>query len=231
MLCAKHAIPHMAAAGGGSIINTSSNQSLAGDLTQSAYGIAKAGINQLTRTIATQCGRDGIRCNALSPGLILTPAAERSCPPEMQQEIASHSPLGRVGASADLAHAALFLASDESSYVSGQIISVDVDASGRSSQDTEVVLPDLFHEVFFVDVARVTHLASEQLYLQVPIPKCQEIVRDVLVNGVGNVGLRQCCRDAFPSVNEAVDERATVIYQFSLHDIGHLVTVSARQKK
>ena len=125
MLASKHAIPHIAATGGGSIINTSSNQSLAGDLTQTAYAIAKAGINNLTRFIATQCGHKGIRCNALSPGLILTPAALRACPEDVQASIRSHSPVGRLGESDDLAHAALFLASDESSYITGQVISVD----------------------------------------------------------------------------------------------------------
>lgn len=125
MLCSKHAIPHMARAGGGSIINTSSNQSLAGDLSQSAYGVAKAGVNALTRFIATQCGHQGIRCNTLSPGMILTPAVARACPQEIQDEVRSHSPVDRLGAPEDLARAALFLASDDSAYVSGQTISVD----------------------------------------------------------------------------------------------------------
>lgn len=125
MLCAKYAIPHMQAAHGGSIIHTSSNQSLAGDLTQTAYGIAKAGMNHLCKFIATQYGAFGIRCNALSPGLILTPAVERATPDAIKTEIRSHSPLGRLGRPEDLAQAALFLASDESSYITGQIISVD----------------------------------------------------------------------------------------------------------
>ena len=125
MWCAKRAIPHMAAAGGGSIINTSSNQSLGADLSQSAYGVAKAGINQLTKFIATQCGDRGIRCNTLSPGLILTPAVDRATPEEIKGEIQSHSPVGRLGKPEDLAYAALFLASDESTYVTGQTISVD----------------------------------------------------------------------------------------------------------
>jgi len=125
MLCAKHAIPHMARAGGGSIINTSSNQSLAADLSQSAYGVAKAGVNALTLFLATQCGHQGIRCNTLSPGMILTPAVARACPKEIQDEVRSHSPVDRLGEPEDLARAALFLASDESSYVSGQTLSVD----------------------------------------------------------------------------------------------------------
>ena len=125
MLCAKHAIPQMVRAGGGSIINTSSNQSLAADLSQSAYGVAKAGVNSLTLFIATQCGHQGIRCNTLSPGMILTPAVARACPQEIQDEVRSHSPVDRLGEPGDLARAALFLASDESGYVSGQTISVD----------------------------------------------------------------------------------------------------------
>jgi len=125
MLCSKHAIPHMARAGGGSIINTSSNQSLAADLSQSAYGVAKAGVNALTLFLATQCGHQGIRCNTLSPGMILTPAVARACPQEIQDEVRSHSPVDRLGKPEDLAPAALFLASDESSYVTGQTLSVD----------------------------------------------------------------------------------------------------------
>jgi NAD(P)-dependent dehydrogenase (short-subunit alcohol dehydrogenase family) len=125
MWCSKRAIPHIAAAGGGSIINTSSNQALAGDMSQSAYAIAKAGIDHLSRYTATQCGPQGIRCNTLSPGLIVTPAVGRATPEEMKAEIQSHSPMGRLGTPEDLAHAALFLASDESTYITGQTISVD----------------------------------------------------------------------------------------------------------
>ncbi len=125
MWCSKRAIPHMASAGGGSIINTSSNQSLAGDMSQSAYGIAKAGIGHLSRFLATQCGPQGIRCNTLSPGLILTPAVDRNTPEAMKGEIQSHSPMGRLGTPEDLAYAAVFLASDESTYITGQTISVD----------------------------------------------------------------------------------------------------------
>ena len=125
MWASKRAIPHMAAAGGGSIINTASNQALAGDMSQSAYGIAKAGIVHLSRYLATQCGHQGIRANTLSPGLILTPAVDRATPDEMRGEVMSHSPMGRLGKPEDLAYAALFLASDESTYVTGQTISVD----------------------------------------------------------------------------------------------------------
>lgn len=125
MLCSKFAIPHMIDAGGGSIINTSSNQSLAGDLTQTAYAAAKAGTNALSKSIATQYGAAGIRCNVVSPGMIQTPALERACPPEVIAEIARHSPIERAGRPEDLANLVLFLASDESSYISGQIVSVD----------------------------------------------------------------------------------------------------------
>jgi NAD(P)-dependent dehydrogenase (short-subunit alcohol dehydrogenase family) len=125
MLGCKHAIPHMLAAGTGSIVNTSSNQGISGDMSQSAYAAAKAGVNQLTMTVATTYGRQGIRCNAVSPGMIRTPAAERACPPEMFDEIAKHSLVPRIGVPEDLANTVLFLASDESAYITGHVIRVD----------------------------------------------------------------------------------------------------------
>jgi NAD(P)-dependent dehydrogenase (short-subunit alcohol dehydrogenase family) len=125
MLGCKHAIPHMLAAGSGSIINTSSNQGISGDMSQSAYAAAKAGVNQLTMTVATTYGRQGIRCNAVSPGMIRTPAAERACPPEMFDEIQKHSLVPRIGVPEDLAFTVLFLASDESAYITGHVIKVD----------------------------------------------------------------------------------------------------------
>jgi NAD(P)-dependent dehydrogenase (short-subunit alcohol dehydrogenase family) len=125
MLGCKYAVRPMIDARGGSIVNTSSNQGIAGDLTQGAYAAAKAGIIQLTKSVATQYGVYGIRCNAVSPGAVRTPAFERACPPEIVEEIAKHSLIPRVGEPDDLANAVLFLASDESAYVTGQVICVD----------------------------------------------------------------------------------------------------------
>jgi NAD(P)-dependent dehydrogenase (short-subunit alcohol dehydrogenase family) len=125
MLCSKHAIPEMIRAGGGSIVNTSSNQALSGDMTQFAYAAAKAGVNQLTRSIATAYGRQGIRANTVSPGLIRTPASLRSCSPEVFALIEASNLVPRVGEPEDVAWAVLFLASDESSFVTGQVLCVD----------------------------------------------------------------------------------------------------------
>lgn len=125
MLGAKHAIPVMIAGGGGAIVNTSSNQSLAGDLSQFAYSAAKAGVNALTRSIATTFGRRGIRCNTVSPGHIETPTNKASVSPEMSAAIVSNNLIPRAGRADDLAQAVLYLVSDEASFVTGQLISID----------------------------------------------------------------------------------------------------------
>ena len=125
MLMAKYAIPRMIDGGGGAIVNTSSNQSLAGDLSQFAYSAAKAGVNALTRSIATTYGRRGIRCNTVSPGYIDTPSSRGSVTAEMGAEIVSHNLVPRAGRASDLAHAVLYLVSDEASFVTGQLLSVD----------------------------------------------------------------------------------------------------------
>ena len=125
MLGAKYGIPAMLESGGGAIVNTSSNQSLAGDLSQFAYSAAKAGVNALTRSIATTYGRQGIRCNTVSPGYIETPSARASVTPEMGAEIVSHNLVPRAGQAEDLAHAVLYLVSDDAAFVTGQLLSVD----------------------------------------------------------------------------------------------------------
>jgi NAD(P)-dependent dehydrogenase (short-subunit alcohol dehydrogenase family) len=125
MLCTKHAIPPMLRAGGGSIINMSSNQALSGDLTQFAYAAAKAGVAQLTRSTATAYGRQGIRANTISPGLIRTPGSEAACTPEVFALLEAHNLVPRIGEPADVAWAVLFLASDESSFITGQTLCVD----------------------------------------------------------------------------------------------------------
>lgn len=125
MLGCKHAIPKMIEGGGGSIINTSSNQSLAGDLSQFAYSAAKAGVNALTRSVATTFGRQGIRCNTVSPGIILTEVTRSACPPDVIDAIVASNLVPRGGEPEDLARAVLFFASDESSFITAHLLPVD----------------------------------------------------------------------------------------------------------
>ena len=126
MLGCKHAIPHMIEAGGGSIVSTSSNQGLAGDLTQGAYACREGGGDPAH----AQC-RDAVRPatasarNTVSPGAVRTPAFDRACPPEIVEEIARHSLIPRIGEPEDLANTVLFLASDEAAYITGHVIPVD----------------------------------------------------------------------------------------------------------
>jgi NAD(P)-dependent dehydrogenase (short-subunit alcohol dehydrogenase family) len=120
MLCCKHALPHMVARGGGSIINTASNLGLQGNLAQAAYSASKAAILQLTRSIAASHGRRGVRCNAVSPGLVLTAAALENLPPRLHEIVASETLTPYLGAPEDIATVVAFLASDEARYVTGQ---------------------------------------------------------------------------------------------------------------
>ena len=80
MLGCKYAIPHMIRRGGGSIINTSSASGLTGDMVRAAYAASKAGLGSLTQNVAVQYGKHGIRCNAVAPGVIATPALEANVP-------------------------------------------------------------------------------------------------------------------------------------------------------
>ncbi len=125
MLGCKFAIPRLLERGGGVIVNTSSNSGLSGDLSRTAYGASKAGINALTMYVATQYGMRGIRCNAVSPGLVMTPAADRNLTGEAREIFRLNHLTERFGVPEDIAKAVAFLASEEASFVNGQIICVD----------------------------------------------------------------------------------------------------------
>jgi NAD(P)-dependent dehydrogenase (short-subunit alcohol dehydrogenase family) len=125
MLMIKHAAPHMIASGGGSIINTSTGVSLTGDVFNPAYSSSKAAVNALTKNTAVQLGRHNIRCNAVLPGLVLTPLARDIMSAAQIDMIQRHVLLPRASRPADIAGAVLFLASDAASFITGQILSVD----------------------------------------------------------------------------------------------------------
>jgi NAD(P)-dependent dehydrogenase (short-subunit alcohol dehydrogenase family) len=113
----------MVSQGSGSIINTASNAGLAAANDRSSYGAAKAAVINLTKSTAADYGRYGIRANAICPGPIETPAFVRFAPDLAYY--AAQIPLRRLGRAEDVAALALFLASDESAYISGVAISID----------------------------------------------------------------------------------------------------------
>ena len=128
----KHALPYLIAAGGGSIITTASVSAFMGMPGQGAYGSAKGGAVQLTRVCAIENADKGVRANCICPGGTLTPllwanpaSSIHVDPEELRGRLANLQPIPRAGLPEDIANAALWLASDESSFVTGQAIVVD----------------------------------------------------------------------------------------------------------
>lgn len=131
-LTCKHVLPAMLAQGGGSIINISSLASIqVNSYPYTSYYAAKAGLNHLTRSLAVRYAPDNIRVNAVLPGVIDTPliyqqiAGQFQDVEAMRQRRNAASPMGRMGDAWDVAHAALFLASDEAKYITGVCLPVD----------------------------------------------------------------------------------------------------------
>jgi NAD(P)-dependent dehydrogenase (short-subunit alcohol dehydrogenase family) len=125
MLTCKHALPVMVGGGGGSIINISSGTSTAGDFFATAYAASKGAVNTLTKYVATQYGAKGIRCNALVLGLIATPVLKSVMPEPMRDIFRDNKIVGRLGEPQDVAEMVLFLASDRSRFITGQLLPVD----------------------------------------------------------------------------------------------------------
>jgi NAD(P)-dependent dehydrogenase (short-subunit alcohol dehydrogenase family) len=122
----KHGIPHLQKAGGGSVILVGSVSALAGfTRAQDAYTAAKGALISLNKSLAIQFAKDNIRCNIIHPGIIDTPLQAPYLTDQLREEFKTGIPLGRIGQPREIAYAALFLASDESAFMTGAEMVVD----------------------------------------------------------------------------------------------------------
>jgi NAD(P)-dependent dehydrogenase (short-subunit alcohol dehydrogenase family) len=132
-LCCKHGIPHLLRSGGGSVINTASFVAVMGSATsQLSYTASKGGVLALSRELGVEFARRGVRVNALCPGPVDTPLLRElyAADPEQAARRLVHVPMGRFAHADEIANAVLFLASDESSYVTATTFLVDGGISG-----------------------------------------------------------------------------------------------------
>jgi NAD(P)-dependent dehydrogenase (short-subunit alcohol dehydrogenase family) len=139
-LGSKYAIPEMAKNGRGAIINTASISGLVGHRNSAAYCASKGGIIMLTKAMAGDHAPQNIRVNCICPGHVLTPQLEpliRSIPKSSTEAIVKRYPLGRLGSPEDIAYAALYLASDESSWVTGSALVIDGGCTAQMASLTE----------------------------------------------------------------------------------------------
>jgi NAD(P)-dependent dehydrogenase (short-subunit alcohol dehydrogenase family) len=126
-LCMKYEIAAMLENGGGAIVNISSNSSLRGQAFNTAYAAAKGGVNILTKSSAAEYGAQGIRINAVSPGVIRTPGVEQYFKeqPKMAEGLKKAAVMNRLGEPEEIAEAVTFLSSNRASFITGQLLSVD----------------------------------------------------------------------------------------------------------
>jgi NAD(P)-dependent dehydrogenase (short-subunit alcohol dehydrogenase family) len=132
-LCCKYGIPHLLDAGGGSVINTASFVAVMGAATsQISYTASKGGVLALSRELGVEFGNRGVRVNALCPGPVNTPLLQElfASDPEETARRTVHLPMGRFAEAREIAQGALFLASDDSSYVTASTFLVDGGISG-----------------------------------------------------------------------------------------------------
>lgn len=150
-LGAKHCIPHMQQQGGGSIVFISTVNATITNPLFGLYGAAKGGLNALTRSIALDYGRDGIRCNAIAPGQIVGERERERIARDPLEDALSRDcyPLGRYGTPEEIANVALFLASDEASFVTGIVLTAD---GGLTLQSPEALVRPSFRKRWRDDI-------------------------------------------------------------------------------
>ena len=124
-LCCKYVLPHMITARDGAIVNMSSDAGQMGDLLRVAYGVSKAGVESLTRYVATMYGKQGIRCNAIAPGVVATPALVANVSEVELAMFADHHLTPYIAEPADIAAVVVFLMSSEAKFITGQVVNVD----------------------------------------------------------------------------------------------------------
>lgn len=125
VLCTRAAIPEMLKRGGGSLVYTTSGAAFSGEPVRLAYAMSKVAAHALVRNVATRFGREGIRANAVAPGLITHARFEAVMDPEQVRKMAARIPVGRIGTPEDIAAMSALLMSDEGSFINGQVLSVD----------------------------------------------------------------------------------------------------------
>jgi NAD(P)-dependent dehydrogenase (short-subunit alcohol dehydrogenase family) len=124
MIACRAALPHLRATRG-NVVNTVSNLALQGHIIQAAYSSSKAALIQLTRAIATSHGKEGIRCNAVAPGMTMTPALREAFPPPLRQAVEDETMREALGEPQDIAQAIAFLASEAARNITGQVLVSD----------------------------------------------------------------------------------------------------------
>ena len=125
VLCARHAVPVMLERGGGALVFTSSAAAYVGEPERPAYAITKSGITALVRHIASKWGKQGIRANAVAPGLVLTPTVQEGLEPQFRERVLRMGRSSRLGRPDDIAAMVAYLGSADGEWINGQVISVD----------------------------------------------------------------------------------------------------------
>lgn len=125
LLCTRHAVPALLERGGGAIVYTSSGAAVMGEPSRVAYAIAKSGLHALLRHVASRWGKQGVRANAVAPGLVLTDAVRRAMSEEARAQVLAITRSPRLGTPEDIAAAVAFLLSDDGAWINGQVLAVD----------------------------------------------------------------------------------------------------------
>jgi NAD(P)-dependent dehydrogenase (short-subunit alcohol dehydrogenase family) len=130
MIACRAALPHLRQTRG-NVVNTVSNLALQGHMIQAAYSSSKAAVIQLTRAIAASHGKQGVRCNAVAPGMTMTPALREAFPAELRAVVEGETMREHLGAPEDIAEAVAFLASDAARNITGQVLVCDGGCSAQ----------------------------------------------------------------------------------------------------